>query len=373
MFVSLLLAVPVTQWAMELAHGDRPQCLDLFSRTPTQSNRAAFAADLRTHGRLAKIIRPWTQWLWFVTLAETPGKTLMGRDGWLFYQPAVQYLVEDQAVLDGPTEDEILQAVTDFRDQLQARGIHLLVMIAPNKASVYPDKFSSCVATGPVNFGTLDLMTRLQQAGVELVDLFSLFQEARRTAATSEAVDYYLAQDSHWSPAGMGLAAQAVADRLIALDWIPQQDHVYTLKSVPVTRHGDIITMMQVPKIQRSFEAESLDCTQIIEADTQALYHDDPNSPVLVMGDSFLRIYSRDEPGSAGFVEHLAHDLGFPLTSLVNDGGASTLVRQQLASRPQWLAHKTVVIWEFVERDIRFGTEGWQVVTLPKLNESLSH
>jgi hypothetical protein len=24
-----------------------------------------------------------------------------------------------------------------------------------------------------------------------------------------------------------------------------------------------------------------------------------------------------------------------------------------------------VVVWEFVERDIRFGTEGWQVIPLP--------
>ncbi|MCF7976062.1 MAG: hypothetical protein K9N55_19750, partial [Phycisphaerae bacterium] len=367
-FVSLLLAVPVTQLAMELAHGDRPQCLDLFSRMPSQSNRMAFASDLRGQCGPAKIIRPWTQWLRFVTLAETPGKTLMGRDGWLFYQPSLQYLVETQSASEHPTQDEILLAVTDFRDQLQAQGIHLLVMIAPNKASIYPDKLNPGTMTGSINPRTLDLMARLQQADIELVDLFSIFQEARRTA-TSGAGDYYLAQDSHWSPAGMDLAARTVADRLGGiLGWVKKQDPTYKLKPTPVTRHGDIIAMMQVPQIQRSFEPESLACTQIAEADTQALYHDDPNSPVLVMGDSFLRIYSRDEPGSAGFVEHLAYHMGRPLTSLVNDGGASTLVRQQLASRPQWLAYKTVVIWEFVERDIRFGTEGWQVVPLPKLN-----
>ena len=94
-------------------------------------------------------------------------------------------------------------------------------------------------------------------------------------------------------------------------------------------------------------------------------YVDDPNSPVLVLGDSFLRIYERDEPGSGGFIAHLAHNLGFGLTSVVNDGGASTLVRQQLARKPALLKGKKVVVWEFVERDIRFGTEGWQVIPLP--------
>jgi hypothetical protein len=40
-------------------------------------------------------------------------------------------------------------------------------------------------------------------------------------------------------------------------------------------------------------------------------------------------------------------------------------VRQQLAGRPSLLDGKKVVIWEFVERDIRFGTEGWQVIRVP--------
>ena len=78
------------------------------------------------------------------------------------------------------------------------------------------------------------------------------------------------------------------------------------------------------------------------------------------MGDSFLRIYQQDEPGSAGFIAHLAKELQQPLTSLVNDGGASTLVRQELYRRPALLRNKRVVVWEFVDRDIRFGTEGWQ-------------
>jgi hypothetical protein len=54
-----------------------------------------------------------------------------------------------------------------------------------------------------------------------------------------------------------------------------------------------------------------------------------------------------------------------PLRSLVNDGGAATLVRQELYRRPVMLRDKRLVVWEFVERDIRFGTEGWQLVPLP--------
>jgi hypothetical protein len=50
----------------------------------------------------------------------------------------------------------------------------------------------------------------------------------------------------------------------------------------------------------------------------------------------------------------------------VNDGGASTLVRQQLSRRPELLRGKRLVIWEFVERDIYYGAEGWKAVPLPE-------
>ena len=91
---------------------------------------------------------------------------------------------------------------------------------------------------------------------------------------------------------------------------------------------------------------------------------DAPEAEVLILGDSFLRIYQRDEPGAAGFIAHLARGLGQPLSSIVNDGGASTLVRQELAHRPAFLMNKKLVIWEFAERDIRYGAEGWQIVPL---------
>ena len=95
-------------------------------------------------------------------------------------------------------------------------------------------------------------------------------------------------------------------------------------------------------------------------------YRDSPESEVLVLGDSFLRIYRAGRAGAAGFIAHVARELGQPLTSIVNDGGASTLVRQALSRRPALLMNKKLVIWEFAERDIRYGTEGWQIVPLDR-------
>jgi hypothetical protein len=97
----------------------------------------------------------------------------------------------------------------------------------------------------------------------------------------------------------------------------------------------------------------------------RVLYKDDfRDSDILVLGDSFSRIYQTDEPRGAGWIAHLALELSRPVASLVNDGGASTLVRESLARRPHLLKGKKLVVWEIVERDFRFGAEGWKDVAL---------
>ena len=357
-FLALIGLVAPSQIVLELREGERPEIVDLFQRRPTRANLRRFEASLENRYRLAKRIRPWAQFAHFILLHDTGDKALLGRDGWFFYRPAVQYLVEPYS------PGDIFDAIISFRDDLSKRGIRLLVVIAPNKASVYPEMLAarSCTAAGPVNPMTLDVLTKLEEAGIEVVDLFEVYRQARQSP---DHLACYLAQDSHWSPEGMRLAAQAVASRLLDSGWVRKGPLEYELKPRFVERHGDVLRMIRTPQIERLYQPERLRCTQVLEAGTAKPYADDPNSPVLVLGDSFLRIYERDEPGSGGFVSHLAHQLGFGLASIINDGGASTLVRQQLARKPELLTGKKVVVWEFVERDIRFGTEGWQVISLP--------
>ena len=123
--------------------------------------------------------------------------------------------------------------------------------------------------------------------------------------------------------------------------------------------------MAKSAPLLESYPPEKVSCWQVVDRATGQPYKDSPESPVLVLGDSFLRIFQLDEPKNAGFIAHLARALQMPVTSIVNDGGASTLVRQELRRKPELLKNKKLVIWEFVERDLRFGTDGWQIVELP--------
>lgn len=366
-FLGIIASVPISQAWLEVRRGETPQVLQVFRQKPTAQNLRAYENDLKEASWLANRLRPWAQYVQFAWFKDGGEKALVGRDGWLFYKPGVQYLTERPSLQKATSNvEEAVAAILAFRDQLAARGIELIVMPAPNKESVYPEQLTRRGAelrdaTCPQ---TKVLFQQLRAAKVEIIDLFHLFAQAK-SAAPPSAPKFYLAQDSHWSPSGVELAARHVAQRLREKRSLASNEVAFETKPAPVERLGDVLRMLQAPQIERHAIPEKVVCAQVMRKDNGQRYQDDPQSEILVLGDSFLRIYEKDEPGAAGFIAHLARELGQPLASIVNDGGASTLVRQELHRRPVLLKNKKVVLWEFVERDIRFGTEGWQKVPLP--------
>ena len=353
-FLALISCVPIVQMLADAARGRSPRFLEVFTQAPTRANLRTYEKQLEDDSLFARAVRPWIQYSLFRVFGDAGEKVLTGRGGWLFYRPDVRYLVEPAG------GEDPLRAIVDFRDQLAGRGIHLFVVPAPGKPSLYPDRLTHRVHGEVILSQTRGLIDRLRHAGVETLDLFELFGKL-----PTRPRPYYLLRDTHWSGEAAQVAAEVTAARLQELQWVAAGDVRYDIRRLLVARPGDIARMIRVPPIEAGFPPEQVDCAQVIDAARGQPYRDDPAAPVLVMGDSFLRMYQTDEPGSAGFIAHLARYLRRPVTSIVNDGGASTLVRQELARRPQLLRGKTVVIWEFVERDIRFGTEGWKPVPLP--------
>jgi hypothetical protein len=363
-FLAVVASGLLIQTTVELRKGQGVGALDVFRQKPTAANLRAYERSLEDASVLARTVRPWFQFAQFAWLRDGGEKALVGRSGWLFYKPGFDDMVS-RGSRPHATNDPVA-AVVAWRDALAARGIQLLVVLAPNKESIYPDYLTrrALRRDAMISPQTHDLMDRLKSAGVECVDLFALFAQARASAGGPGESELYLAQDSHWSPAGVALAARAVAGRLIEKGWVKPGRTEYREKPAPVKRLGDVLRMLQSAQIEKVSVPEHVPCVQVLLDDAGQLYQDQADSEVLVLGDSFLRLYQQDEPRSAGFIAHLAKELKQPLASLVNDGGASTLVRQQLHRRPELLKHKRVVVWEFVERDIRLGTEGWQHVPL---------
>jgi hypothetical protein len=361
-FLVLIGSVMPIQTTVELCRGESLSALEVFHQKPTSAHLRAYEHNLEDTSVLARALRPWYQFMQFAWLRDGGEKALIGRDGWLFYKPGFDDLVARGSGPEIATDDPVA-AIVAWRDALAARRIRLLVVPAPNKESIYPDHVTRRAVVGQTVSSptTHELLERLKSANVECVDLFAVFAEAR-----PDSPQLYLTQDSHWSPAGVALAAQTVARRLVEKGWVQYGQTTYRDKPVPVERWGDVVRMLQSAPIEREITPEQVPCVQVLRDDTGQTYRDQANADVLVLGDSFLRIYQQDEPGAAGFIAHLAKELKQPMASLVSDGGASTLVRQELYRRPGLLKNKRVVVWEFVERDIRLGTEGWQRIPLPE-------
>jgi hypothetical protein len=352
-FLALLLTVPVTQVITDESGQRASVWRRLISERPTAASLKAFEDALADRSPVLTALRPHSQRWQFHLLGEGGRQVLRGRDGWLFFRPGITAAVERGA------PSEALSAILDYHARLAARGIDLLVVPVPNKEQVHPEKVIGGYPAPRRWSETAVLIDQLRVAGIACVDL----QEAFAIASATNAAPLYLAQDTHWTPAGLSVAAEAVATAIRQRTDLPATTR-FAVEPAPMRRHGDLLAMLRVPALLRDIAPESVATERVLDESGRP-FRGTPGAGVLLMGDSFLRIFESDAPGSAGFPSHLARALGRPLTVLVADGGASTLVRQELFRRPDALRGQRLVVWEFVERDLRLGAEGWAHVPLP--------
>ncbi len=346
--------------------------------------------ELEETSVFANTLRPYMQFCRYVLLHDWGEKAVEGENNWLFYKQGMEYLLrpyvlDPRSVVvdpeDVPITDHVLDTIAAFKETLGKRDIELMVMIVPGKASIYPDVLSRRVPpdkAGTIGY-SLRLMRELNERGIETIDLFSALAESRKS--DEECGDsLYLSQDTHWRPRGVRVVAKTVAEQIRKKSWFNQLGRTveYTLDTVTVDRDGDIRVMADLPDfklpfITMPFIKEKTLCYQVYQVRrgedssivSRNLFRDDyRKSKILILGDSFSRIYQSDEPRSAGWISHLAYELSLPVCSIVSDGGASTLVREKLARKKGVLRGKKLVIWEFVERDIRYGADGWKDIKL---------
>lgn len=382
----------------------------------------AFEKKVEDENALVLAVRPRYQ-LAVWNIFNDPGEKVVlgaGEGRWLFYRQDVEFLVqpspldERSAKLDNP-----VQAILRFRDQLKAKGVELLVVITPGKPSIYPERLTGRASDGVAgNAAGLQshgkkILDSLTRAGFNTVDLYTPLLAAKKDDASLGPL--YLNDDTHWTPRGAELAAAEIAAAVKRLDSDGKinltelrQKHAdgsypmsFVAKDSVADRMGDVGEMSGLNKfgvfktqrvtghvvMQQNINslADSIcidsaykECKN--DSNTLCLWtsltacgfkYDTTVTPfkddfrkakILILGDSFSRIYQTDSPVNAGWIAHFAKNMNRPVASIVSDGGASTLVREKLARKAGVLKGKKLLIWEFVERDLRFGAEGWKEV-----------
>lgn len=276
-----------------------------------------------------------------------------GVEDWLFFRPELHFLasqpVWDRADLQDPGP---LEAILDFHRQLETRGIRLLLVPVPAKATIYQDRLG--LETQPDAYPkTLDeLYSALRREKVDVLDLHECFTSARREGGP----DLYCHQDTHWSPRACELAAKEIA-RHCGTFPIPEvaSGPNYAREQGEITIQGDLRELIPEPRPT----AETLPIAYV-RSDSPTT---DAMSPVILLGDSHALVFHAGgdmHAESAGLPDHLAAALGTPVDLVAVRGSGATAPRVNLARRHDNLAGKKLIIWCFAVRDLTESSTGWR-------------
>jgi alginate O-acetyltransferase complex protein AlgJ len=402
-FVAILFAIPIAQASIDISRKEWPQALELFQPFVSSARqlaagdlRGAWASSLaaiepaRLHGYedavesesiLASYFQPRTQQILTGWFGAGNDKAVLGRDGWIFYLPGLDYVV-GPSVADRATFERVAQrlvnegavtppqtdprpALLDFARQCREAGIHLVVVPVPDKAMMQPAQLYARPAPGaaipvPNNVGYRQLVEGLRAQGIDW------FDPAPPTVRADEI--RYLEQDTHWTPAYMDEIARAVADHVRSIGVLPDREPLpLRLEPQQVSRVGDLVDMLSLTPEQTLYQPRTVTIERVIDERTGQPLTRDATADVMLLGDSFTNIYSAPAMGwgtGAGLAQHLAYHLQRPVDVIAFNGGAATQSRAELArsEHAERLGHKKVIVYQFAIRALL--TETWEPSTM---------
>ncbi|HET9934362.1 MAG TPA: hypothetical protein VFQ35_26850 [Polyangiaceae bacterium] len=287
-------------------------------------------------------------------------KALEGNDGFLFFKNSLAYAtapdLEKQKKGKNP-----LPVIVEFQKTLAAHGVDFLFVPVPTKVEIYPDRLDaqlSPFAGRVVNPQGRKFLLALANAGVEVVDLLPAFLAARRERP-NELI--FQRQDTHWNDAGLRLAANVISERLKKYPWykeLARHAQQFTTREAQFQRLGDLHS--RLPNTAKSrYEPEQLVAQQVIASDGSA-YVDDPDSPIVVLGDSFTGVYELMDAEHAGLSAHIAKQVKYPVDLVMSYGGGPNVRNKLMRRGAEALESKKLVVWVMTARDLYDYWEDWE-------------
>jgi len=276
----------------------------------------------------------------------------LGKDGWLFYRVHRGTQGVRPEVPFRPDElDRWVRTLDGHRRAVEARGAAFLVVIAPDKETVYPDLLPpELPAALPVS--RLDaLAARLHGAGVRVVDLRPALRSARAPGPFSRWPLYWKT-DTHWNGLGALLAARPVLAELgrsFPGVHVPQDQEI-EVQASPVPA-GDLVRMRGLQDVASDLRVEArVRPERCVEAGGYDLD---------VRADVTQRLSCPGAPVRRALILHDSMMVAM-LPALAPAFERSTWTRQAVLD-PAMLAAEApeVVIFEVVERTLWEGLPRW--------------
>ena len=225
--------------------------------------------------------------------------------------------------------------IVDFKKALEARDVDFLFVPVPSKEEAFPDEVDpkgKYLVGKVVNPYARKLLLSLGQAGVEVVDLLPAFLSARASGDAGQE-PLYQRQDTHWTDRGLRRAAEIIAARIKKYPWYRE----LAAHAQVVLLERDVLLALRRSAIAAArsskdrLRPEKLTAHQVFDS-TGTPYEDDPDSPIVVLGDSFAGVYELTDAEHAGVSAHIAMQISYP-TDLVMSYGGGPNVRQKLMRR----------------------------------------
>ncbi|MEO5701075.1 MAG: hypothetical protein ABIS17_03110 [Casimicrobiaceae bacterium] len=174
-------------------------------------------------------------------------KVMIGRNGWLFFKGEDQRAIDRdfRGVVPYPADEGVRIAAELQRrhDLLAARGIPYVVLVAPDKATIYPEYLPRWVKRAP--------HTRLDRLFAALADhpeLHVIDPRAKLRAAKPGGQVYYRT-DSHWNYGGTTIAYDLLMSAVRSV--VPRVPHV-PAEPAPYepgdTYSGDLANLLGLPR-----------------------------------------------------------------------------------------------------------------------------
>lgn len=290
--------------------------------------------------------------------AEQMGLEGMGR--WLFFRKSFEYMLgkdySQQTIEKNP-----LPHLIDFKNYLKEKNVNLLFVVVPNKEEVYYDKISSSLPAPKVNYVnpySRKILSDLQNAGIEVIDLLPHFLEAKKSdTAGSEYL--YQQHDTHWTNRGLQIAAGLIAERVKNYSWYNNIERsAFTVKDTTFERQGDIVE--RLPEQNRSkYPAVRLKAQQVFTNDTVLYKGGNAAAPIMLIGDSFTGVFESVDCKGAGVGANIAQKTSVPVDIITSWGGGPLVRSKAMRVREKNLPNKKLVIYMMVARDLYNYSQNW--------------
>ncbi|PYB72486.1 alginate O-acetyltransferase [Rhizobium wuzhouense] len=259
---------------------------------------------------------------------------IIGDEGWFFTGEEFKRVK--------PTDIENAVArIDEVRARLAEAGIKLVMVPLPAKSDIYAEHLPEVMRSDAMSVAYSDFSTALKAKGMTVVDTRAAMLAAKPFG------ELFLKSDTHWTPTGAKVTAEAVQSTLQQSGISLPSETVTASWQTPVDIWGDLTTYITSPDYapRAGLKQENIPIYRTavnVEAEGTDLFGTETKVPVMLVGTS----YSANENWS--FVDFLRQSLVTDVVNVAKEGlGPGVPMMDLLEGSALEDTQPSVVVWEF--------------------------